>query len=541
MNAPPWPAPLNEEEAARRYVAAGYWTEELIGDVIARHARARPEGQAVVDDRRRLSWSELHAQVGAAAAVFAEQGLGRGDHVVLQMPNRVEFVVAFLALARLGVVPVMALPGHRRYDLEYFCRHTDAAAIVWSADGDVDGEVPADELVASIPGLRSVAMGVDAGPPHVAWHLQTDADPERAPTQASRGDAGDVALLQLSGGSTGTPKLIPRTHADYLYSVRESADICGLTADSVYLCALPAAHNFAMTSPGILGALHAGAATVLCPDPSATTAFALIEREGVTITGVVPPIAFMWLAQVGRTDRDLSSLEVLQIGGAPLAPDVAARIEPEFGCRLQQVFGMAEGLVNYTRLDDDTHRVLGTQGRPISPDDEVLIVDDHDVPVPAGQPGHLLTRGPYTIRRYFRAERHNEVAFTPDGFYRTGDLVREGPDGYLTVVGRAKEQINRGGEKIAPVEIEGHLLTHDGVLEASVVGVDDRILGQRIVAHIVAADETQLDTETLLAHLDERGVARFKRPDRFVFADELPRTAVGKTRTTALSTEASGG
>lgn len=198
---------------------------------------------------------------------------------------------------------------------------------------------------------------------------------------------------------------------------------------------------------------------------------------------------------------------------------------------------MAEGLVNYTRLDDDLDLVLRTQGRPISPDDEVLIVDDQDIPVVDGRPGHLLTRGPYTIRGYYRADRHDQTAFTADGFYRTGDVVRRDPRGYLTVVGRAKEQINRGGEKIAPTEVEHHLLAHDGVQEVCVVGVEDPILGERIYAHIVTADGCQLDAGTLSAFLVERGVAKFKRPDKFIFADELPRTAVGKTNVSELAAE----
>ncbi len=157
--------------------------------------------------------------------------------------------------------------------------------------------------------------------------------------------------MQLSGGSTGLSKLIPRTHDDYIYSVRESARICGLTPASVYLAALPIAHNYPMSSPGFLGALYAGATVALSPSPSPDVAFPVIERERVTITGVVPPVAMIWLEAAAGTPSDLSSLEVLQVGGAKLATEVARRVKPTLGCTLQQVFGMAEGLVNYTRLD----------------------------------------------------------------------------------------------------------------------------------------------------------------------------------------------
>src|SRR5690606_32527412 len=193
------------------------------------------------------------------------------------------------------------------------------------------------------------------------------------------------------------------------------------------LAALPAAHNFPMSSPGFLGVLHAGGTVVLAPDPSPKSALALIETERVTITAVVPPIALLWLDAVEhgtQRDRDLSSLRVLQVGGAKFAPEAARRVRPVLGCTLQQVFGMAEGLVNYTRLDDPEDIATTTQGRPLSPADEIRIVDDADRPVPDGEVGHLLTRGPYTIRGYYRADEHNAAAFTADGFYRTGDLVR---------------------------------------------------------------------------------------------------------------------
>ena len=190
--------------------------------------------------------------------------------------------------------------------------------------------------------------------------------------------------------STGLPKLIPRTHDDYLYSVRESARICALRPESVYLAVLPAAHNFPLSSPGVLGALHAGATTVMSPSPDAGTAFRLIESEKVTITGVVPPLAAAWVQAAAHTDRDLSSLQVILVGGAKCSRELAERIGPALGCQLQQVFGMAEGLVNYTRLDDPDEVIFTTQGRPISPDDEVKIVDEDGQPVAEGETGEEI-------------------------------------------------------------------------------------------------------------------------------------------------------
>ena len=193
-----------------------------------------------------------------------------------------------------------------------------------------------------------------------------------------------------------------------------------------------------MSSPGALGVFYAGGTVVLSPSPSPDVAFPLVARERVTDLGLVLPLALLWAEAAERTPYDLSSLRVLQVGGAKLTPEAARRVVAALPVRLQQVFGMAEGLVNYTRLDDDEDTVLGTQGRPISPDDEVLVVDDHGQPVAQGQPGYLLTRGPYTIRRYHNDESANARSFTEDGFYRTGDIVVQRASGHLKMGAIAK-------------------------------------------------------------------------------------------------------
>ncbi len=209
-----------------------------------------------------------------------------------------------------------------------------------------------------------------------------------------------------------------------------------------------------------------GGRVVLASGGSPDEAFALIEKERVTITALVPPLAMIWLDAKASRHNDLSSLQVLQVGGAKFSAEVAKRIRPTFGCTLQQVFGMAEGLVNYTRLDDSEEMIIHTQGRPMSEFDEVRVVDENDCDVKTGEVGRLLTRGPYTIRGYYKAEEHNAKSFTPDGFYRTGDLVKINENGYLVVEGRDKDQINRGGEKVATEEVENHLLAHHSVHDA---------------------------------------------------------------------------
>lgn len=509
MDAPftPWP-----EDVAADYRARGLWTGETFAQLLDRLAEVHGDRVAVVDKVDRLSFAELRLRSIQVARGLHDNGIRCGDTVVLQAHNTHQYPVVLFALFRLGAVPVCALPAHRGAEIGYFCAHTKAKAYVHPGDAEHHKTAAAavDQTATAVHTVGEIAALAGA---------VTEPLPEP--------DSADVALLQLSGGSTGVPKLIPRTHDDYMYSVRAAAEACQVSTETVYLCALPAAHNFPLSSPGILGVLYAGGRVVMAPDPSPDTAFDLIDAESVTMTALVPALATAWMNAAANRERTLPSLQTLQVGGARLDPAQARRVEPTLGAQLQQVFGMAEGLVCYTRHDDSADVIETTQGRPASSDDEIRLVDDDDSPVHEGHSGHLQTRGPYTVRGYYRADAHNAVAFTHDGFYRTGDLARLAADGSIVVTGRAKDQVNRGGEKISAPEVEEHLRTHPHVLDAALIAVDDEVLGERSCAVCVRADE-EVSPAQLRAHLRARGLAGYKIPDMIRFVARLPRTAIGK-------------
>ena len=506
----------------QRYRAAGHWTDETLPGFFRERATRHPERIAVLSDAGAMTYAEVDEGADAVANGLRAAGLAPGDRVVLQLPNVPEFFTAMFGLMRAGLIPVYALPAHRVREIEYFARASGARGYI-----TVDRHAGFDhrQLARKVRGrLRELEVFV-VGDAQEFTPFTRVASAEPAPLADP--DPAAVAFLQLSGGSTGLSKLIPRTHRDYVYTLRESARICELDGDSVYMGALPIAHNFPMSSPGTLGTFYAGGAVSLCPSPSPDTAFRVIERDRVTITGVVPPVAIMWTRAAARTRYDLSALEVLQVGGARFAPEAARRVEPALGVRLQQVYGMAEGLVNYTRLDDPEDVRINTQGRPISEDDELLLVDPDGHPVPPGSPGHLLTRGPYTIRAYHAGRETNERAFTADGYYRTGDLVSMTADGNLVVHGRVSDVINRGGEKIPVEEVENHLIAHDRVHDAVLVGVPDAFLGEKSCAVVIAGPPEPAGPE-LRRWIRERGLASYKIPDEIIFTDAFPATGVGK-------------
>lgn len=518
----PFPA-----ELADSYRAAGYWTGTTLGELLRNTAHRLPDRPALLGARP-LTYAELDAAADRMAYGFRALGLSPGDRVVVQLPNTPEFAIVLFGLLRAGIIPVLTLPAHRRAEIAHLADLSGAVAyLIADRQGDFDYRELAAGLCATVTSVRHVLVLGDPG--DFTDLLSIARDSGTLPDL----DPSDIALMLVSGGTTGLPKLIARTHDDYVYNATASAAVCALGESDVYLAALPAAHNFPLACPGILGTVATGGALAFVTDPSPESAFAVIERYGVTVTAVVPPLAQLWSAAVEWEDADISSLRLLQVGGAKLAEVNAREIAPALNVTLQQVFGMAEGLLNFTRLDDDPDLICTTQGRPLCPADEIRVVDESGADVAPGAEGELLTRGPYTLRGYYRAPEHNSRAFTPDGYYRSGDLVRQLPSGHLVVSGRIKDVINRGGENISCDELEEHLLAHPAVRHAAAVGLPDPGLGEKVCAVLVVTGEMPGLAE-IKEFLTGRGLATYKLPDVLRRADTLPVTAVGKIDKKAL-------
>ncbi|MGW4160211.1 (2,3-dihydroxybenzoyl)adenylate synthase [Streptomyces sp. NPDC004788] len=532
----PWPA-----EFAARYRAAGHWADRALGHWPGQWAQEYGDRTALVDGELRLTYRELAAHADALAVALRERGLGRGDRILVQLPNSWEFVALVLACFRSGVVPVLALTAHREHELDYLLRHAGAKLLVvpdrWR---DFDHQELAARLAAAVPWECGVLVkGVPSDPAHLDLALLLAPGPDTAERgralDADQPHPDDVALFLLSGGTTGLPKLIARTHNDYAYNIRRSAEVSGFDGSTVFLAALPVGHNAVLGCPGILGTLYGGGTVVLVPSPQPRTALGAVEAEGVTDVAVVPAVAQQWVAEAASRPYDLTSLRLVTIGGSVVDPELARRVREGLGGQLQQLYGMAEGLLCCTRPDDPDELVLGTQGRPVSPDDELLIVDEEDRPVPPGEVGELLTRGPYTPRGYYRADEHNARAFTRDGWFRTGDLVRLHPGGNLTVEGRRKELINRGGEKVSAEEVENLTRLLLGIDRVVAVPVPDGRFGERVCLVVVPRHGVETPS---LGEVRQRfaghGVAHYKLPEQLEVLTDLPLTPVGKVDKKAI-------
>ena len=517
---------------AARYRQKGYWEDRSLRDTFEAVFSKYADRVAIIDRDEVVTYSQLNERAEQLALNLLDEGLRPLDCVVMQLPNVVEFAYLYFALQKIGCIPIMALPAHRFREVSYFVELSDTVAC---AALDRSRDFDYTELIRRIRAVsKTLRLGIIWGDTPEGFLSLTELierKPKRSPKELKEIsiDPDDPAVFQLSGGTTGVPKLIPRTHNDYLYNSKAAAAVTGVGPDKILLDVLPLAHNLPLACPGLQGFLLHGGKVVLANTTRAADVFPLIERHRVTHVPVVPALLIRWINDPAIEQFDLSSLKVIQSGGQRLQPEVRRRTKELIpSVTVQENFGMAEGMLMFVRFEDPEDVRMETVGRPISPDDEVRLVDDEDNEVAPGEVGEFLARGPYTLRGYYRAPEHNARAFTTDGFYRSGDLMRRHPSGNYLVEGRKKDLINRGGEKISAEEIENLILTHPAVQNVACVPMPDPILGERMCACIILRSGRTLTLEELVAFLADQEIARHKLPERLEIMEEFPMSPFGK-------------
>lgn len=539
----PFPA-----EFAARYRELGYWEDRPLFDGFTAALAAYADRVAVVDEAGPVTYSQLSERSERLARALLDRGLKPLDRIIVQLPNTAVFAYLYFALLRIGAAPVLALPGHRRREITQFAGISAAKALaVPAAARGFDFAAMAADVMTDRPDLRlCLIQGQDFEPNDPRFVLLEDLL-SREPRSSREAleqisiDPSDPALFLLSGGTTGIPKLIPRTHNDYLYNSKIAAAACEIGVGDVLLDVLPIEHNLPLGCPGLQGFLLSGGTVVLGTSTRPRDVFELIQRHRVTHIHLVPALLIRWIDDPGINNYDLSSLRVIQSGGQRLQPEVRLRAERALpGCFIQENFGMAEGLIMFVRSSDPPQVRRETCGRPASPADEVYLVDEDGHVVPDGEPGELIVRGPYTLRGYFRSPEHNARAFTPDGFYRSGDLLKKLPSGNYVVEGRVKDLINRGGEKISAEEVENLILAHPAVLNVACVPYPDPVLGERMCACVVLRPGFSLSLAELVTFLAGFEIARFKLPERLEVFGTLPLSGFGKVSKKDLAARLAG-
>ncbi len=526
-------------EFASRYREKGYWIDKSLAQEYRIAFDKFEKRVALLDRDRSITYGELDRMSNNLALNLLEAGFQPLDRVVVQLPNVSEFVVLYLALQKIGGIPIAALMPHRFAEISQFVELSGAVAcVVPDQQGDFDYCAMVERIRQKVPKLRHAIV---LGPARPGFLSLPDmiAKPSSLPVSALAGiriDPVDPAIFQLSGGTTGIPKLIPRTHNDYAYNSKVASSVCAVGEESVLLVILPIAHNLPLACPGIQGFLFHGGRVVLSTSPRPEDVCALIDKHKVTHIKVVPALLIRLLHDPAVSRHDLSSLKIIQSGGQSMLPEVrllSKRLIPS--AFVQENFGMSEGLLMFVRLDDPLDVSQETVGRPVCPDDEVRLLDDDDREILGGEVGELCCRGPYTLRGYFGVPEYNARTFTSDGFYRSGDLMRRHKSGNYIVEGRKKDLINRGGEKISAEEIENLILSHPSVKNASCVPVPDPVLGERMCACVLLRENARLNFDELKNFLLGKEIAKYKLPERLEIMQDFPLSPFGKVSKKTLT------
>jgi 2,3-dihydroxybenzoate-AMP ligase len=522
----------------QRYRQRGYWQDRPLRDEFKTVYERYNDRVALVDGEHSFTYTDIDRITTNLALNLLDLGLKPLDRVVPTLPNVHEFVLLYFALQKIGAIPIAALVTHRFAEINQFVQLAEATMCVYpEKSGDFEFSPIMDRVQEQHPCMK---FKVVLGNPKPGEHSLRDLinKPATLPIQALTGikiDPLDPCIFQLSGGTTGIPKLIPRTNNDYAYNSKVAAQVCEVNQDSVLLLVLPIAHNLPLACPGIQGFMFNGGKVVVHHNTRPAEMFALIQKHKVTHLKVVPALLIRLINDPSVTEFDLSSLKFIQSGGQRMQPEVRLKTKSLIpGVFVQENFGMSEGTLMFVRSSDPEDVVMNTCGRPVCEDDEVMLLDEDDNVVPMGEVGELTVRGPYTLRGYYGVPEYNAKQFTVDGFYRSGDLMRQHPSGNYVVEGRKKDLINRGGEKISAEEVENLILMHPSVQNVACVPMPDANMGEKMCAFVILKAHQTLVLKELVDFLLTKEIAKFKLPERLEVLNDFPVSTFGKVSKKAL-------
>lgn len=514
------------EETIRDYLGRGIWQPTSLSDYWDRHASRIPQAIAVTDGRKSISWAEAKVWTDRVALALIHLELERDDVVVLQLPNCVELPLLRVACEKAGVLSLPVPRTLRQSEMRYCLQHTEAKVVVVPRryrDFDHFGMVR--ELQTELPCLRSLLVVGEEAPPGALSLDEMAADPwgKKVPpllARERRYKASEVSLINATTGSTGLPKLAEYTAAARLLYGRGYIEVFGLGEADVLAALSPAAAG--PNIPVYFAAPQLGAKTALLGHFEAEAAFELIQREKVTLACLVPAQLALMVAHPHARRYDLSSVRFWLSVGAPLPSNLAREAEEKLGGIVLNCYGAADwgGVVFTSPLDPPEARYF-TVGRPYV-GTEVRLVDETGMPVGVGEVGEMQGRGPACSSGYYKDPEATFRTWTRDGWLPLGDLAERNSEGNLLVVGRKHDLIIRGGQNIAPSEIENYLLAHPKVKQVAVIGMPDPVYGERVCAYVVPWGDEPPALEEILSFLRSKKIAPYKLPERLEVTDSLP-------------------
>ncbi len=521
-------------EDIKKYRKQHLWWDVTLGDAFDHMARVYPQKEVVVDDTRRITYGDMAGLINRIAMSFLAFGLKPGDVVVMQVPNVLEFPAIYQALQKIGVIPVMGVPRHAEKEIEHFAQITGAVAWIGPAGYRKTDYLPMlGNLKKRVPNLKHIIIVDEPGQPERPGFEsyqkilgQVKSGKHGEALEKYRPDPLEVSHLLPTGGTTGLPKLVPRTHNNYLCNAYFNGAATERNSKDIDLIVTPIAHNAGLLRWASRSVW--GGKLVLSNSTRPSDILERIQKERVTTTFLVPTLIIDLLHEPGFDKYDLRSLILLTGGGAYLPPEVMREVKRRIGCWCFSIFGMAEGPCIGPRVDFPEEEIFHTIGIPQCPYDEYKVLNDKEEPVTQGQDGELAGKGPIIFTGYYKAEDANRKAFTRDGFFLTGDVVRVNDRGNFMITGRKKDLINRGGEKVSAEEVEDMILTMEGVREVAAVAMPDARMGEKVCAYIKAKPGCNFDLERVTGHLKSLGASVLLLPERIEMIDDFPMTAIGK-------------
>ena len=518
-----------EPQLVRTYVERGWWRDDTLTGWLARHAGERPDAPALVQGNDVISWRALQARSERLAGALAAAGVTKGDVVAVQLPNVAEFVIAYLAICRLGAVLSTIYMPYRETEIKSLLAHNRAVAVIFMATAkDWDPVATYGGLRPALPDLKAViALGPRApGALSLAEMIDTG-----TPLDASAAEppvAADPLLLLYTSGTTAAPKAVLHNYHTMLSNARLSAPEHALSAADRIMSAAPFSHLFGLYS--LHAAFAAGATSVLLPVFTPPDMAAVIARDAPTALWTGPAHIAACRA-LGLFDKiDMNSLKLAIMAGSSCAPELvrwfAARLP---GCAVTQLWGMTETQAAlYTRPGDAPEVAALSTGR-VSPGTEARVCGPEGAAVAPGEEGELQVRGCLLFPGYFNNDAANRDAFTADHWLRSGDLATMDAHGNVSITGRIKDVINRGGVKFNPQDIEDLLDSHPKILQSAIVPMPDPVLGERACCFVtLRPGTTSLSLDEVANFLLQRNIAKTKLPERLVIEPEMPMTPTRK-------------
>ena len=529
-----------KEEDEEAYINNGWWRGLTLGDYLDRAADMHPDKEAFVDRIGRMTYDQAREKADRAALGLIKLGINPTERILIQLPNWNEFIVAYFACQKIGAIPVLLIERYRQFEIDRLIKITGATAwIVPKKTHKVDFVPIINDVLEDHPEIKNV-ITVRGKINQTGFSSLEDLIEQNDRTSENltlltqhKPDPLQVAHMGPTGGTTGAPKIVPRTHNSLACGV----EFCSMSWDQhcqdTTMIAGPVGHDLSFTK-GLLGSVITQGRLIFQESTDNADICKTIEKEKVTAVVWVPALA-QRLLQYEDLDRyDISSLTKMHSAGAASHPEIVKEVMNRFRMCFYNGYGGTEGMTCITRSVDDLETVCCTVGRPTFPHDIYKVVDFEGGEQPPNTIGELLVKGPCVFSGYYKNPEENAKVFDTDGFFRTGDLAKIDEKGYITLTGRCKEMINRGGESISATEIEKLINRHPDVAAVAVVPMPDPLMGERVCAYIQTKTGASLTFEDAIAFLKDQNAAVLQLPERIEFIERMPHTKAEKLDKQAL-------